>query len=132
MSYQMPQNTSKNSDEFIPDDHVIPFAPELIEYVLAKAKMTTNRFGRKYDYLEVGDIVAIQDSSTKTIVAQAKITRKGMTTFRDLPLGAGGHNTYRDKEHQREVLSGYYAYLNRPIADDDEFLEFDFTLVDPN
>jgi len=130
MSFQVPDKTSVNKDEFKPEAYVIPFAPELVGLILDKLKLTTYRFGRKYDYLNVGNEVSIQDSTSKEIVARAVIKKKSQTTFLGLPLNNGSHESYRDKEHQRKVMSGYYAYLGRPIEDDDEFLVFDFELIE--
>jgi hypothetical protein len=128
-SYQVPQNTSVNNIEFKPDEYVIPFAPELVGFILADKKLTTYRFGGNYDYLKVGDTVGIQNSETKEIVGKARITSKHQTTFKDLPIKAGTHESYKDKEHQRAVLSGYYAYIGRPITDSDPFLVLDFSLL---
>lgn len=129
MSFQVPDKTSVNKDEFTPDAYVIPFAPELINFILDDLKLTTYRFGKKYDYLNIGDQVSIQDSSTQKIVGKAKIKNKSLTTFQDLPLTNGTHEAYKDKDHQKKVLSGYYAYLERPIENEDEFLVFDFELT---
>lgn len=129
MSFQVPDQTSINKDEFRPDKYAIAFAPELVQFIIDNLKLTTYRFGDKYDYLQIGDQVGIQSSASGEIVARAKITDKSWTTFRDLPLENHTHEAYRDKDHQRQVLSGYYAYLGRPIADDDRFLVFDFELV---
>jgi len=46
-----------------------------------------------------------------------------------LPISTEGHEVYQDKEHQRQVFSGYYAFLSRPIKDLDEFLIFEFELI---
>ena len=124
MTFKVPQNTSTNKDEFIADRYVIPFASELIEFILDDKKMTTYRYGDKYDYLQPGDTIKIQNSDTKIIVANAVITDKTPTSFADLP-----HDAYTNKEHQRNVLSGYYAYIGRQIEDDDRFLVFSFKLV---
>ncbi|HEX8763364.1 MAG TPA: hypothetical protein VF733_06445 [Candidatus Saccharimonadales bacterium] len=73
MTFQVPDKTSINTDEFKPEANVIPFAPELIGFILEDLKITTYRFGKKYDYLQVGDTVDIQDSSSKQIVGRAKM-----------------------------------------------------------
>jgi hypothetical protein len=130
MTFQVPDETTINDDEFKPAANVIPFAPELIDFILRDLKVTTYRFGKKYDYLQIGDVVEIQDSSSKRIMGKAKITAKSSTTFKELPLNNGSHESYRDKDHQRHVLSGYYAYIGRPIDEKDEFLVFDFKLLD--
>lgn len=93
-------------------------------------KLTTYRFGSKYDYLQVGDKIRLQDSASEEVVASATITSKSRITFGDMPVDDGSHEAYRDKEHQRDVISGYYAYLERPIGDADEFLVFTFELTD--
>lgn len=129
MTFQVPDQTSINKEEFKPDEYAIAFAPELVGFILQDRKLTTYRYGDKYDYLKIGDEISIQDSSTGEIRAKAKITNKMRTTFGDLPIQIGTHEAYRDKEHQRQVLSGYYAYLGRPLVDDDPFLVFDFELV---
>lgn len=129
MRFNAPSSTTVNDSEFIPEQNVIPFAPELIDFIINNLKTTTYRFGRKYDYLHVGNTVAIQNSSTKDIIGHAVITRKSYTTFKDLPLSSGSHEAYEDKEQQRKVHSGYYAYLGRPITDDDEYVVFDFELT---
>lgn len=129
MTFHVPNTTSVNAEEFVPDDHVIPFAPELVAFIAEEKKLTTYRFGTKYDYLKIGETVKIQNSATKEIVGNAVITGKCDSTFKDIPTTTGTHESYRDKEHQREVLSGYYAYIGRPIADDDPFLIFDFKLI---
>jgi hypothetical protein len=130
MTFRVPQKTSVNDEEFKPDAYVVAFAPELIDFILQDKKLTTYRFGDKYDYLQVGDRVKIQNSQTKELPANAVIVRKVATTFEGLPVALGTHETYSDKEHQRQVLSGYYAYLGRPLEDDDPFLVFDFKLLD--
>jgi hypothetical protein len=129
MIFKIPKRTSVNREEYIPQKHVIPFAPELVQFILDKKKLTTYRFGTKYDYLKVGDRVGIQNSETKETVGQAIITGKQTSNFREIPIITGTHESYKDKEHQRTVLSGYYAYIGRPIADDDPFLVFDFKLI---
>lgn len=127
--YFVPDQTSVNAAEFKPNPYIIAFAPELVEFILADKKLTTYRFGSKYDYLNVGDRIGIQDSDTKAIVGKAEITQKSSITFKEIPMSTGTHESYRSREHQREALSGYYAYLGRPIADNDEFLVFDFQLL---
>lgn len=123
---KVPKNTTVNLTEHVPERDVLPFAPELIAFILDKKKVATYRFGRKYDYLEVGDIVRLQNSQNSEVVGSAVITTKKYVAFKELPLEGGGHESYVDKEHQRKVFSGYYAYIGRPIEDDDEFLVFGF------
>lgn len=129
MTFHVPDDTSINEKEFKPDKYAIAFAPELIEFILQDRKLTTYRYGDKYSYLNVGDEISIQDSSTGEIKANAKIVNKTSTIFDELPIQIGTHEAYRDKEHQRKVLSGYYAYLGRSLSNEDPFLVFDFELV---
>ena len=127
--FTVPDQTSTYAEEFTRPMYTISFAPELVGFILENRKLTTYRYGTKYDYLQVGDEVAIQNAATKELVARATIKRKTRTTFGELPVKAETHESYKDKEHQRQVLSGYYAYIGRPLEDDDLFLVFDFELV---
>lgn len=125
----VPDQTSKFSIEPKAELYVIPFAPELINFIKEKLKLRTYRFGRKYDYLKVGDIVELTDAINRQVAARARITKKEFTTFVELPLETQGHEIYLSKEHQRQVFSGYYQYIGRPIKDEDEILVLDFELV---
>lgn len=128
MSFQIPNLTSVNINEFKPELYVIAFAPELIAFILEDKKLTTYRYETKYDYLEVGDIIKIQNSQSTEIICRATITDKASMTFKNLPVTNGSHESYRNKEHQRQVLSGYYSYIGRAIRDEDLFLSFSFKL----
>jgi len=123
----VPDTTTVNMSEFKPDAHSIAFAPELIQFIKDNQKLTTYRFGKKYDHFKVGDVVNYQNSETGEIVGKLRIANKKEETFATLPLDNPTHEAYRDKEHQRQVLSGYYAYIGREVTDDDSFLIFDFT-----
>ncbi|HUW22113.1 MAG TPA: ASCH domain-containing protein [Candidatus Bathyarchaeia archaeon] len=127
---RVPTITSKYPVEPRPDKYVIPFAPELVPLILSGAKVKTYRFGKKHDYLQVGDQVDLQNYKTQEIICRAAVTAKERTTFGRLPLTIPGHETYPNKERQRQVFSGYYAYLGRPVADDDRFLIFEFQMRD--
>lgn len=127
--FQVPDSTTTNTTEFRPDPDAMGFAPELVQFIRDNKKLTTYRFGKKYNHLQVGDMLVFQDSSSGQRMGKVRITAKRETTFKDLPLTDAAHESYRDKEHQREVLSGYYAYLGRKITDNDPFLAFDFELV---
>ena len=124
-----PEKTSRYNDEPKFDKYVVPFAPELIFFIKEQKKARTYRFGLKYDYLTIGDKVKILDCDNKVIVAQAKVTNKKRTTFENVPINMEGHESYKDKERQREVFSGYYAYLGKIIQDNDLFLCIDFELI---
>jgi len=91
--------------------------------------MQSYRFGLKYDYLEVNDEIKIQNCDSKEIVALAKVINKRRTIFKKIPIQIDGHEVYRDKEHQREVFSGYYVYIGREIKDEDLFLMIGFELI---
>lgn len=122
-------DSTVNTWEFIPDEQSIGFAPELVRFIKSKHVLTTYRFGRKYGHFQVGDIVNYQNSATGKTIGQLKIVSKRETTFSQLPLNDPTYGAYTDKEHQRKVLSGYYAFIGREILDSDLFLVFDFELV---
>lgn len=128
--FKAPKDTTINPREFIPEKGVLPFAPELIQFIVAGEKLTTYRYGDKYDYLKPGDIVSLQNSDTKKIIGKAEVVDKSQLTFAELPLKTSGHETYKNKGHQRKVLSGYYAYLKRELRDNDVFLKLEFKLLD--
>lgn len=125
---QVVHTNTSNPAEPRPEMYVIPFKHELVELILKGEKVKTYRFGRKYDYLNIGDEVKIQSSQTNEIAAEAVITQKTYTTFKDLPLDGSGHEPYPDKEVQRQKFNGYYSYIGRPIEDTDEFLVLEFQL----
>lgn len=129
MVFKVPDKTTTIDDEYIADKYVLPFAPELVKLILDNKKTTTYRLGDKYDYLQSGDNIKIQNSVTKEIVAEAVITNKSTATFAELPISGGGHEVYADKEHQRKVLSGHYPHIGRQIDDDDLFLVLNFKLI---
>jgi hypothetical protein len=110
----MPKNTSVYRQEPQPAKNEILFAPECVKPIREKKKWRTYRFGEKYHHLQVGDHVFIKDYAGKQVIGQAKITGKQAIT---------------NKQHQRKVFSGYYAYLGRPLRDDDSFLIIDFKLI---
>lgn len=129
MSFKVPSKTTVNNSEYKPDANVLPFAPELIDFITRNIKLVTYRFGDKYVYLKTGDIITIKNSATRKSVCKARIASISKTTFAELPLDDGRHESYEDKEHQRRVFSGYYKYLNRNIKDSDPFLVLEFELV---
>lgn len=128
----VPDVTSVNNREYIPSKGTIAFAPELVDFIKCGEKQSTYRYGLKYDYIKVGDVIDIVNSSTEKVEASVKIVAKNQLTLADLPLGFDKHEVYRDKEHQRQVLGGYYAYIGREIRDDDLFLVFEFELMNSN
>jgi hypothetical protein len=54
-----PYTTTVNSSEFRPSDNSIAFAPELIQFVKDNQKLTTYRFGNKYDLFLVFDFTLV-------------------------------------------------------------------------
>lgn len=122
----VPAKTSINQIEYIPPKGSIAFAPELIPLIISGEKQSTYRYGLKYDAIEIGDRVLIINSDTSKEEAIVVVTQKRKTRFRDLPLVFDKHERYEDREHMRRVLSGYYAYLGRPLNDEDVFLVFEF------
>ncbi len=126
---KVPTKTTVYKKEPFPGKYVIGFAPELIAFIKSGEKVLTYRFGDKYGYLKPGDMVTIKDTVNKEIIGKAKVISKRWTTFSKLPLNIAGHETYEDKEHQRRVFSGYFAYLGRPIKNEDQFLVLGFQFV---
>lgn len=123
------KKTTVNNDEYIPPKGAIGFAPELITNILNGEKLTTYRFGNKYDYLKVGDVVEAQDSTTGEAACKVVITKMSKLIFEDLPLIINAYETYDNKEQQRDVISGYYAFRGKSIQDKDEFIKFEFELL---
>ena len=123
---KVPEITSIYKKEPPSDPYIINFAPELISFIKSGKKVATYRFGDKYDYLEVGDVVKVKDNDANKIVGEAVIVGKQKTTFAELPFNTPGHETYENKEHQRKVFSGYYAFLEREINDNDPFLVLEY------
>lgn len=106
------------------------FAPELIKFINDRRKYHTYRFAdNKYLQMRVGDKVIIKENFVEDPIGEALITKITKTTFAEIPLVDEGHELAKNKEHQREVLSGYYAFLGRPIADADPFLIIEFKLI---
>lgn len=126
---QAPKDGTVFAEEPKAGRYILPFAPELVQFIKDKQKAVTYRFGDKYDYLQIGDEVQIQDVDAKEMIGRAKLTNKSWTTFKDLPLDGVGHEAYRDKEHQRHILEGYYAYTGKPVEDDSAFLVLEFRLI---
>lgn len=107
------------------------FAPELIKFIKEKKKFRTYRFAdSKYTALKTGDIISVKENFVDEPINTARITNKQEILFMDLPFQTeNAHETYNDKEHQRKVFSGYYAFLGRAIKDDDKFFVIDFELI---
>ena len=126
---KVPNDTGIASNKQNQENYQIHFAPELIPLIESGEKKLTYRYGSKYDYLKVGDEVTMMDYSNPKIEVKAIIIGKEHTTFGALPFDRTGHEIYRDKNHQKEVFSGYYHYLGRAIQDKDPFIIFEFNLL---
>ncbi|HSX02068.1 MAG TPA: hypothetical protein VLI05_02005 [Candidatus Saccharimonadia bacterium] len=127
--FEVPTKTTINTTEPTVERYALAFSPELAEFVKTGQMKTAYRFGKKYDYLQAGDEIEILNLATGESVGRARIASKAEVAFGDLPIATDRHESYRDKEHQRQVMSGYYAFLGRPIADEDPFLVFDLELL---
>ncbi|QQG49819.1 MAG: ASCH domain-containing protein [Candidatus Berkelbacteria bacterium] len=127
---QAPSEGTIIANEPIADKYTLPFAPELVQFIKDGHKATTYRLGYKYDYLQLEDVVTITNAVTKEVVGKATVTGKSFTTFQDLPLNTPGHEAYQDKEHQRRIFEGYYAYTGKPIEDDSRFMVLEFELAE--
>ncbi len=89
----------------------IGFAQNLVPLIQNGTKTLTYRLGDKYTFLNVGDKIAVRDSSTNTVFAEVEITEKSYTTFKDLPIDRVGHEVYSTKEKQRETFEKYYGIV---------------------
>lgn len=122
--FKVPQKTSVWTKRPQNSKDEIYFPKELINLVLSGQKIQTFRFGNKYDHLQCGDIVSIKQNGNDQELAKAKIVSIAHQIFKELPFEG-----FENKEHQRKVLSGYYAFLGREIQDDDPFIILDFELI---
>lgn len=128
--FKVPKNTSVWKTNDASPKGVMTFAPELIDFIKQNKKTQTYRLvDEKYQALKIGDTVWIKQNKIEEPIGQGLITNKVKVTFKDLPLSSPGHETPKNKEHQREVFSGYYAFLERKIQDSDEFFILDFKLL---
>lgn len=128
MLFDVPAKTSTVKDEPRFEDYLLSFASELVEFIKARRKYKTYRLGLKYDYFQVGDKIKLKDYGSSQNFGSAETISKARVPFIKLPLRIEGHECYRDKEHQRQVFSGYYNYKNQKIKDDDIFLVIEFVL----
>jgi hypothetical protein len=129
--FKVPRTTSVfRNDNKSPVD-TITFAPELVNFISDRRKYRTYRFADdKYKRIQVGDVVYIKERGKETVFAKALITVKKSVLFSQIPPSSPlAHESYRDREHMRRVISGYYAFLGRPVKDDDQFFVIDFKLI---
>lgn len=129
MDMKAPQSPTVVPTNPIHDDYTIQFAPELTDFIRKEGKVKTYRYGSKYEYLKVGDLVTLTEYKTNDLISKAEITGKEHVTFKDIPLDLGGHEVYESKDHQQKVFSSYYKYIGREIKDEDPFLILTFKLT---
>ncbi|MBI5358671.1 ASCH domain-containing protein [Candidatus Amesbacteria bacterium] len=96
------------------------FSEDLIPSVLDGSKTETYRLGFKYNFLEVDDLVEIENSQTKELNGTAVITLKEKVTFIDVPT--------KFSETREELRKRLETYYNTKIVDDDSFLKLSFRL----
>ena len=107
-------------------DTVLGFAPELVPLVKNGTKTLTYRLGNKWDFLEVGDVIATEDSSTHEVFAWLRIESKERGTFGTLRDDREGHEPYRSTEERRETFERYYG---RPVLNDEPAIIFGFSVL---
>ncbi len=105
----------------------IGFVPALIPLILSGSKILTYRLGTDYDYLKPGDTINTRDNSNDKVFAKLKIIDKYWTEFKKLPIDIKGHEKYKSKKDQREILEGYYK---RPISDNEKVLVLKFEVIE--
>jgi hypothetical protein len=129
--FKVPRRTSIYKDLHKAPPDTISFAPELVKYITDKRKYRTYRYAdAKYTRMQIGDIVFIKERGQETNFAKAVVTAKKSVKFAQIPpVSPISHEAYRDLEHMRQVISGYYAFLGRPVSDEDPFFIIDFCLI---
>lgn len=106
-------------------NQAIGFAPNLVPLVKNGTKTFTYRIGPKYEFLEVGDIISVKDSSTQEVFSKVEVTEKSFTTFSQLPTSRDGHESYQSKEEQRQTFKKYYG---KEISDDEKIIVIGFKI----
>jgi len=105
----------------------ILFHPDFIEMIRGGAKTLTYRLDDdRLDYLNVGDRVEAEDSSTGRPFAELEITAVSYTTFGELPIDRSGNVAHPSKAGQRAAFHGYYG---RDIEDTERVLILEFRLL---
>lgn len=105
---------------------VLGFAKQLVPLVKDGSKILTYRLGLKYDFLQNGDTILVEDSSTRVPFAKIKVVRVSKTAFADLPIDRRGHEAYASKSEQREVFEGFYK---RVVNDTEQVLIIEFKIL---
>jgi len=103
----------------------IGFAENLVHLIKSGSKILTYRLGDKYDFLKVGDVINVKDSSTGEVFGEVEITEKSSTAFKDLPIDREGHEKYSSKEEQRKTFEKYYD----KVRDEDKIIILGFKLI---
>jgi uncharacterized protein YqfB (UPF0267 family) len=107
-------------------DKSIGFAKNLVPLIENGTKTLTYRMGDKYNFLEVGDQIAVSDSSNSRVFAEIDIIEKSHTTFGNLPTDRKGHEVYHSKEDQRATFKKYYQ---KNIEDSEPILVLGFKVI---
>lgn len=108
------------------DKVILGFAEELIPLVKDGSKTRTYRLGLKYEFLQKGDTLLIEDSSTHLPFGEIEIVGITKMSFLDLPIDQRGHETYFSKEEQRQVFERFYK---RAVFDNDPVIIIEFKVV---
>jgi hypothetical protein len=104
----------------------IGFAHDLVPLIINGSKTLTYRIGNKYDFLKIGDKIAVRDSSENRIFGNVEINEKSYISFSDLPIDRIGHEVYSSKQEQKETFEKYYG----EFAEDENILVLGFRLLD--
>lgn len=107
-------------------DKVIGFASDLVPRVLKGSKTLTYRLGDKWSFLEVGDTIQTEDSSSNKVFAELEIISKEVGTFGTLRDDREGHEEYRSLEERRATFEKYYK---RPVTDAEPALILGFKVI---
>ena len=107
-------------------DKTLKFASNLAPLILNENKTLTYRVGDKYDFLQKGDTIKLEDSGSGNIFAEVEIVNRSYTTFGELPLTTVGHEAYSSQKERREKFKTYYG---REIDDDEKILVIQFRIL---
>ena len=108
------------------DQTILGFAKQLVPLVENGSKTLTYRLGGKYVFLQSGDRLMVEDSSTHTPFAEIEIIDVSKMVFADLPIDRQGHEVYASKSEQREVFEGFYK---RVVNDAEKVLIIEFKVL---
>lgn len=105
---------------------ILGFAEELVPLVKDGSKTLTYRLGLKYDFLQNGDTLLIEDSSTHIPFAEIEIIEMTKTSFVDLSIDRRGHEVYSSKEEQRQTFERFYK---KAVSDNDPVIIIEFSVL---